>query len=664
MQAVTHISRIDDAEIRSELQRILQSHAFERAGRSQSLLQYLVESSIANPPVAVKEYTIAIDVFGRGATYDSTVDATVRVEAGRLRSRLREYYAAEGQDDKVTIAIPKGGYAAIFSRGVRASASHAVVLPEDTSTSSPRPPASRTMAQSGAVPSTWTDASLRRIILFRVLPVMACVASLLAGLSAIHESKLSAASSIQSMAVLPFRNLSGSADQNYLAEGMTDELNTEMARIPHLRVISHDSVIHEDLEKKSLSQVAKELNIDAVVEGSVVRTGAKIRINAQLTDLRGNRQLWAASVDGDVGNLIALEGSVAQEIASHARIALLPGSQQRGIAAENPPPEAYDAYLRARYFLDKRDSTRSIEYFHRAIDLDPAFASAYAGLAEALEAALTLGSLPAEEAGSQALASARKAVELNPQNGSAYSALGTIEFTQLWDWDRAEQDFLKGIQLSPGDSFPVTMYGLFLDSRDRREEALTQMRRAVAMDPLSFYVSRNLGASLYYARRYDEALQQLERARELQPDRSHIVDNWIGWSYEMKGMRDEAVQYDLASLQGSRPTQAIELLRHAFSLGGWKAYWRARLLSESNESLAGCAAYEKAIDWLHLEDSERAVKAMQQALDQHCFWVQLITVDPRFDSLRSDPRFASVVRQVNTGFAENNELLIDTHTRP
>ena len=483
---------------------------------------------------------------------------------------------------------------------------------------------------------------------------MVCVGGLLAGLSALHERELKAASSIQSMAVLPLRNLSGSPDQNYLAEGMTDELNTELARIPHLRVISHDSVMHENLEKKSLPQVAKDLNVDAVVEGSVLCAGNKVRINAQLTDVRSDRQLWAASVDGDVDNLIALEGNVAQEIASHARLALLPGSQGHGMAAENPSPEAYDAYLRARYFLDKRDASRSTEYFHRAIDLDPTFASAYAGLAEALEAAFTLGSAQTEDARSKALASAHKAIELNPQSGPAYSALGTIEFTQLWDWTRTEQDFLRGIQLTPDDSFPVTMYGLFLDSRNRRDEALAQMRRAAAMDPLSFYVSRNLGSSLYFARRYDEALQQLSRAKELQPERSQVVDNWISWTYEMKGMRNEAVQYDLASLQRSRPAEDIELLRRAYSRGGWKAYWRSRMLSETNKSVDGCAAYEGAIDLLHLEDSDRAVAALQQALGQRCYWMEMITVDPRFDSLRSDSRFASIIRQVNTGFAEDN----------
>ena len=461
--------------------------------------------------------------------------------------------------------------------------------------------------------------------------------------------ELKAASSIQSMAVLPFRSLSGLPDQNYLAEGMTDELNTELARIPHLRVISHDSVIHEDLQKKSLPQIAKDLDVDAVVEGSILSSGKKLRINVQLTDVRSDRQLWAASVDGDVDNLIALEGSVAQEIASHARLALLPGSQSHGIAAENPSPEAYDAYLRARYFLDKRDTRRSTEYFNRSIDLDPTFASAYAGLAEALEAAFTLGSAQAEDAESRALASAHKAIELNPQNGPAYSALGIIEFTQLWDWTRAEQDFLRGIQFSPDDSFAVTMYGLFLDSRNRRDEALAQMRRAAAMDPLSFYVSRNLGASLYLARRYDEALQQLGRAKELQPEQSEVVDNWISWTYEMKGMRNEAVQYDLASLQRSRPAEDIELLRHAYTTDGWKAYWQSRLLNEMNKPVDGCGAYKRAIDLLHLEDSDRAIAALQQAFDQRCYWMEMVTVDPRFDSLRSDSRFASIVRQMNTG---------------
>jgi TolB-like protein/Flp pilus assembly protein TadD len=649
MQPVISLTDIEAAEIRSELQRILRSRAFEKASRSQSLLSYLVESAIAHPPVAVKEYTLAIDVFGRAETYDSNVDATVRVEAGRLRSRLREYYMAEGRDDAVTITIPKGGYAATFSRRALASAS----IQRDASSPDPKAPEAQVTVPSALRLSARIGRIFPQASLLRVLTVVACIGVLLAGLSALREREIKAAS-IQSMAVLPLRSLSGSPDQNYLAEGMTDELNTELARIPHLRVISHDSVIHEDLQKKSLRQIAADLDVDAVVEGSILSSGNKLRINVQLTDVRSDRQLWAAGVDGDVNNLIALEGNVAQEIASHARLALAPGSEGHGLAAEKPSPEAYDAYLRARYYLDKRDATRSTEYFRRAIDLDPTFASAYAGLSESYEAAFTIGSAQAEDARSIALASAHKAIELDPQNGAAYSALGTIEFTQLWDWTRAEQDFLRGIQLSPDDSFPVAMYGLFLDSRNRPGEALAQMRRAAAMDPLSFYVSRNLGSSLYFARRYDEALQQLGRARELQPEQSQLVDNWIGWTYEMKGMRNEAVQHELAGLQRSRPPQEIDLLRRAYGTGGWQAYWQSRLLSDTSKPGGGCAAYRKAVDLLHLEDPDHAVAALQQAFNDRCFWMQLIAVDPRFDPLRSDPRFASIIRHVNTGFSRDH----------
>jgi hypothetical protein len=167
-------------------------------------------------------------------------------------------------------------------------------------------------------------------------------------------------------------------------------------------------------------------------------------------------------------------------------------------------------------------------------------------------------------------------------------------------------------------------------------------------------VSRNLGASLYFARKYEEALLQLDRTKELQPERSELVDNWISWTYEAKGMRDQAVQYDLASLRPRRAAEDIEILRRAYRSGGWKAYWRSRLQGENNQSEAACAPYQRAIDWLHLEDSDRAVSALQQASDRRCYWMELIAVDPRFDPLRSDPRFASIVQQINTGLAESD----------
>ena len=637
----------DVTEIRSELQRILRSSAFQKAKRSQRFLSYLVEAAITDPPVAVNEYAVALDVFDRPPSYDSAVDATVRVEAGRLRNRLREYYLGEGQGAKVLIDIPKGHYAAEFAWSVfRPSSSEDVTVNQILG---PAPePAGTQMRASAREQASRTLVGVGSHSLHIAVALLVCLVTVVA-FEVLHHRQLEAGASIHSMAVLPLRNLSGSPDQDYLGEGMTDELNTELARIPHVRVVSRDSVMSAKLIGKPLRQVGKELDVDSVVEGSIFRYGNKVRITAQLTDARNDQQIWASSFEGDAADLMALQDNVAQEIAHHARLTLESDSKVAGTPTQRHPPDAYDAYLRARYFLDRRDPKLSTAYFQRAIDLDPTFSSAYAGLAEALEAALTLGTGQPEEVKSRALAAAHRAIALDPRSGPAYSALGTIEFTQLWDWRHAEQDLLRSIQLSPGDSFPLAMYGLFLDAAHRPEDAILRMRQATVLDPLSFYVSRNLGSALYYARHYDEALRELDRAKELQPNNSPLVDNWISWTYEMKGMRSEAVQYDLASLQRKRSAEELASLKSTYQAGGWKAYWQSRLQEQMKRPAGDCVAYETAVDYLRLGQRGLAIAQLQQAFDQHCFWMEMIDADPRFDQLRSEPRFTVLARRMSVG---------------
>ncbi len=635
------------ADIRAELERILRSSVFQKAKRSQRFLSYLVEAALATPAVCINEYAVALDVFDRPGSYDTAVDATVRVEAGRLRSRLREYYAGEGRGAKVVIHIPKGHYEAEFSCRVTGEPMPSSLVVDQNSCAAPllaTPQVHVSATKHESRRASGAGAYRLRI----AVALLACLGGTV-GFEAFHHGHLEAGSAIHSMAVLPLRNLSGSPDQNYLADGMTDELNAELARVPHLRVISHDSVMNARLTGKSIRQVGKELSVDSVVEGSIFRYGDKVRVTAQLNDVRNDQQLWASSFEGDIKDLISLQDDVAREIANHARLTFVSGPELEGAPTQRHPPEAYDAYLRARYFLDRRDPKLSTEYFQRAIDLDPTFASAYAGLAEALEAALTLGLATPQEVKSRALAAAHRAIELDPRSGPAFSALGTIEFTQLWNWRQAEQDFLRGIELSPGDSFPLTMYGLFLDAANRTDDAIRQMKQATLLDPLSFYVSRNLGSALYYARRYDEALRELDRAKELQPERSQLVDNWISWTYEMKGMRREAVEYDLASLEPKRYAEDVASLRRAYQAGGWRAYWQLRLEQLARQPERECTAYEKAVDYLRLGERELATAQLQQAFNQHCYWMEMIGADPRFDPLRTETRFKVLASRMSAG---------------
>ena len=446
---------------------------------------------------------------------------------------------------------------------------------------------------------------------------------------------------IGSLAVLPLQNLSGDPSQEYFADGMTDELITELARIPNLRVVSRTSAMTEKDTRRSLPDIARQLDVDAIVEGSIVRSGDRIRITAQLIDARTDRHLWAQSFEGPASDVLSLQDSVARQIATQARLVLAPPSPR-------PPvnPAAHDAYLRGRYFLNKQDISHSLESFQQAIALDPNYASAYAGYASALDAATTFGIGPPEQLMPKALAAAQRAIQLDPQNGEAYTELGSVQTIYEWDWTAAEQNLTRGISLNPNDSIAEVKYAAYLDAAGRPQDAVTHMRRAFELDPLSFFVNRRLGATLYLAREYDAALAQMQRAAEMEHQPGSI-DNYMSLIYEQKGEHDEAVQHDLIALLGAQPQLNIAALVAVYQEHGWQSYWRARTLALLTASVHPCTAYEIGVDDLRVNDLNHAFDSFQHALDNHCLYMAFIRVDPLLDSVRHDSRYAGLLKRMH-----------------
>lgn len=490
-----------------------------------------------------------------------------------------------------------------------------------------------------ATPSPRTQTSFTPRSYFRLAAiVVACFAALAITwlLVARHHS-----APIRSLAVLPLVNLSGDPSQEYFADGMTDELITELARIPNLRVVSRTSVMAEKGSRLPLPDIARQLDVDAIVEGSIVRSGDRIRITAQLIDARTDRHLWAQSFEGSASDVLTLQDSVAQQIATQARLVIAPPSPR-------PPvnPAAHDAYLRGRYFFNKQDFAHSVEYFKQAVALDPGYASAYAGYASALDAASTFGIGPPEQLMSKAIAAAQRAIQLDPQNGEAHTALGSVQTIYEWDWTAAEQNLTRGISLNPNDSIAEFKYAVYLDAIGRPQDAVTHMRRALQLDPLSFLVTRRLGVALYYDRQYDAALAQLQRAAEMERSPGSI-DNYMSLIYEQKGEHDEAVRHDLIALHEEQPQLNIAALLGVYQLHGWQSYWRARTRALLTTSASPCTAYEIGIDDLRVNELDHAFDSLQHALDSHCFYMTLIRVDPLFDSVRHDSRYAALLTRVH-----------------
>jgi TolB-like protein len=655
-------SQVDPESIRQELDRLLSSKVFFPARRSQSFLRYVIDKSLAgNPP---KEYEIAVEVLGKGADYDPAIDSTVRVEAGRLRNKLREYYDVEGAADPILITIPKGGYAAVFTpretaQDKTAQESHEVGHSEGNGNGSFRSHESGLLeTQPAETPQkTVSDASADSIVsvghesrsfIFRhwvwltigvgiIAVAMTAIALRFKGRDP-HRG-----GPIRSLAVLPLENLSGNPDQEYFADGITDELITELAHIPGLQVVSRTTVMQDKGNKKSLRQIAQELNVDAIVEGSVVRSGDRVRVTAQLIDARNDRHLWAQSYEEQMSDVLTLQDKVVREIASQTQTALvLPDNSSARI-----DPEAYDAYLRGLYFLHLREAHKSAGYFQQAIARDSSYAAAYAGLAEALASEAILGEATDPDTQSQAFAAAQHAIQLDPRSGEAYAALGLIEMNYSKNWSAAGRDLENSIRLSPGNPLAEMQYSIYLDAVDRPEDAVTHMRQALRLDPLSFYMNRHLGSILYLARHYDEALYYLHRAVEMEPGKHSLADNWASRSYEESGRLEEAEQSDLLHLGARIPDAKLQPLRLAWQRSGWKAYQTVKIELLAKNPLYGCDLYEMGESYLRLGDRDQAFKWINRGIDEHCYWGDMMQVDPLLDDLRNDARYSMLVQRMH-----------------
>ena len=579
-------------------------------------------------PKALRLLLYLIQNRGRLVRKQELLDAvwadTVVSESALTRSvgLLRKTLDDDSREPRFIETVPTAGYRFVAHVETTAAAEPAGMEPLTPPAPSPRPP---------TPPRPRSHFRLAAILI-------ACLALLaVAWLFATRRPS----APIRSLAVLPLNNLSGDPSQEYFADGMTDELITELARIPNLRVVSRTSVMARKGTRRPLPEIARELNVDAIVEGSTVRSGNRIRITAQLIDARTDRHLWAQSFEGNASDVLALQDSVAAQIASQARLVLAPPPPRPAVN-----PAAHDAYLRGRYFFNKQDFPHSIESFKQAIDLDPGYASAHAGYASALEAATTYNIGTPQQLIPKAIAAAQRAIQLDPRNGEAYTELGSAQTIYEWDWNAAEQNLTRGISLNPSDSIAEFKYSVYLDAVGRPQDAVTHMRRALQLDPLSFLVTRRLGVALYYDRQYDAALVQLNRSAEMEQG-SGSIEHYVSLIYEQKGNEVEAVQHDLMALREVQPQIDTAALLGWYRQHGWQAYWRARTRALLTTSAGSCTAYEIGIDDLRVNELDHAFQSFQHAIDNHCFFMTFIRVDPLFDPVRHDSRYAALLTRMH-----------------
>jgi TolB-like protein/Flp pilus assembly protein TadD len=443
---------------------------------------------------------------------------------------------------------------------------------------------------------------------------------------------------ITSLAVLPLDNLSGDPSQEYLADQMTEELCARLARIHDLRVISRTSVMRLKGTKLSLPEIAKMLGVDALVEGSVIRQGRRIRVHAQLIRGATDEHLWADEYDGELGDVLALESEVAQSIARRVEVKVTGEEHARLVASHHISPEVYESYLKAEEELGKGESEKSIAYFQEAIGKDPNFAPAYLGLASVYDLLGTLRvGAPPNEVRPKLISAARKALELDPELAEPHVLLAGV-YQKQWQWSEAEAEYKLALELNPNDARAHEHFAMWFLCQGRTDEALVWAQRAHELDPLGG-AGRTNGFILFHARRYEEAIREL---------RSHPDDWYLAFPLIANGQPDEAITVLEKALAGSgRDSATMGVLVRAYAHAGRRSE-ALRLLDElkqrQQKGYVPSAAFVNA--YLGLGENEAAFTWLENAYKEQSNILGLLKVHPYFDPLRGDARFADLVHRV------------------
>jgi len=455
---------------------------------------------------------------------------------------------------------------------------------------------------------------------------------------------------ISSLAVLPLTNLSRDPEQQYFADGMTEELITNLGKISRLRVISRSSVMQYEGHSKPTPQIAKELNVEAVVEGSVLRSGNRVRISAQLVQANPEKYLWAESYERDLNDILALQREVAQAIAEEVQIELSPQETTRLRSARTVKPDAYEAYLKGRYFWNKRDRegvAKGLQYFEQAVKLEPNYGLAYAGMSDSY---IILGGnywLPPHEAFAKAKASALKAVEIDGSISEAHTSLAQAMELE-WDWEGAEREYKQALALNPGYATAHQWFSFFLSIMGRHEKAIMEAKHAVELDPLSPIISLRLAQAFYVARRYQEAKDALKRTLEVSPD-FFFARHFMG----VVDLQDHKFEESIAELQtaaalsqGDDETTAV--LGYAYALSGRKREAEKVLDSLKEQSKKRYVAPRLiALVCVSLNKKGEAFEWLEEGYKQRDSEIPSIGVEPMFDPLHSDPRFHDLLHRLN-----------------
>ena len=455
---------------------------------------------------------------------------------------------------------------------------------------------------------------------------------------------------IESIAVLPFENQNHDVDTDYLSDGLTDSIINSLTQLPNLKVIARSSVFRYKGKQTDPIAIANELGVRAVLTGRIMQRGDGLTIGVELIDARDNKQLWGERYEKNLSDLLAVQHEVATEITSNLRLKLSGAEQERVNKHYTENPDAYQLYLKGNFYWNKRtgDAIKTaIGYFNQAIEKDPGYALAYAGLADCY--VVPANPQPPTEKMPRAKGAAKRALELDESLAEAHTALARVLMTYDWEWSDAEKEFRRAIELNPRYAIAHQWYGDYLSVTGRPNEAIAEQRQALELDPLSLPINFAVGLALLNARDYDKAIQQFQKTLELDP-KFPLVHAHLPEAYEQKGMYEEAIagfQKGTALKGGTEWSFSMAGLGHVFGVAGKKAEARVvldELLQTSRREYV--PADSIALVYAGLGEKDEAFTWLEKAREEHAFKIAWLKVEPQWDSLRDDPRFADLLRRV------------------
>jgi TolB-like protein/Tfp pilus assembly protein PilF len=623
---------VDDAAVEETLRRILASAVFAGSPRMSRFLRFVVDETVAGRGGDLKEYVVGLRVFDKPESFNPAVDPTVRVEASKLRAKLARYYELEGQHEPVVVEIPKGHYAAGFSLRPRSVVSYGDTVDNTALPSPTHIPRRAALALSFA--ALMTAVGYTAYVLSVPRPITPTNGRIM-------------------LAVLPFQNLTGDPEQEYLCDGLTEEMIAQMSAVNtvHLGIIARTSAMHYKSTTKRADEIGRELGVQYLLETSLRRIGNRLRITAQLVDARSQSHVWVEQYERPAEDLLAVQHEVAAAVTNRTAATLGLSRKELDSTTKHQAKNSlvYEHYLRGRYHVSKGSGEglrKAQEHFQQAITLDPSYAPAYSGLADTYALLGSYDVMPLDESHQWGKQAALKALELDDSLAEAHRSLAAIIGDHYWQWADADQHYRRAIELAPNDASTLRSYAFYLAYTGRPLEALPLAEQARRLDPVSPNARMTLGSVLYLARRFDAAVHEFEETLDLDQNAA-LAHALLGLTYISKGMPDRAVAEVQAARALSTRPDVVAFRGYILARAG-----RTREAQTAIEDLHRLARprspspFLVALVYTGLEDNDRAFEWLAKAADARAWEMPTLKASPIFDGLRSDSRFDALLNRV------------------